>query len=187
MKRAGRSFTLRAFSIALALLVPATAGAQTNVGQIAGRVTDPSSSVLPGATVTAKSEQTSLVLTRTLGSVQQTLSNSLLNSISVSATRNEIRAGPQNQALARSALGLTYPEIYPSNRFGTGPDVVLSGFTGYNAGDYIKNRNAFNTVSFTDLNTTVKFDGAGNPSGGFGQVTKAAPGRVLEFGVRMTF
>jgi outer membrane receptor protein involved in Fe transport len=47
--------------------------------------------------------------------------------------------------------------------------------------------NAFNTVSFTDLNTTVRFDAAGNPAGGYGQVTKAAPGRVLEFGVRMTF
>ena len=47
--------------------------------------------------------------------------------------------------------------------------------------------NAFNTVSFTNLNTTVRFDAAGNPSGGFGQVTEAAPGRVLEFGVRLAF
>jgi outer membrane receptor protein involved in Fe transport len=47
--------------------------------------------------------------------------------------------------------------------------------------------NAFNTVSFTGLNTTVRFDAAGNPAGGYGQVTSAAPGRVLEFGVRLTF
>ncbi len=47
--------------------------------------------------------------------------------------------------------------------------------------------NAFNTVSFTGLNTTVRFDAAGNPAGGYGAVTSAAPGRVLEFGVRLTF
>jgi Carboxypeptidase regulatory-like domain/TonB-dependent Receptor Plug Domain len=77
----------------------------------------------------------------TVASVQQTLSNSLLNSVAVSATKNQIAAAPMNEGLARSALGLTYPEIYGSNRFGTGPDVTLTGFTAYNAGDYIRNRN----------------------------------------------
>jgi outer membrane receptor protein involved in Fe transport len=77
----------------------------------------------------------------TVGSVQQTLSNALLNSASVSATRNQIQAGPDTSLLARSALGLTYPEIYASNRFASGPDLTLTGFTAYNAGDYIKNRN----------------------------------------------
>jgi outer membrane receptor protein involved in Fe transport len=77
----------------------------------------------------------------TVGTVQSTLSNSLLNSVGVSATRNQIAAGPENEVIARSALGLTYPEIYASNRFGTGPDVTLTGLTGYNAGDYIKNQN----------------------------------------------
>jgi hypothetical protein len=76
-----------------------------------------------------------------VGSLQQTLSNSLLNSFSVSATRNQITAGPLNEGLGRGVLGLTYPEIYSSNRFGTGPDVTLTGFTAYNAGDYIRNRN----------------------------------------------
>ena len=47
--------------------------------------------------------------------------------------------------------------------------------------------NAFNTVSFTGLNTTVRFDATGNPAGGYAQVTSAAPGRVLEFGARLTF
>ena len=77
----------------------------------------------------------------TVGSVQQTLSNVLLNSVTVSATKNTIAAGPQNERLARGALSLTYPEVFPSNRFGTGPDVTLTGFTAYNAGDYIRNRN----------------------------------------------
>jgi Carboxypeptidase regulatory-like domain/TonB-dependent Receptor Plug Domain len=77
----------------------------------------------------------------TVGSLQQTLSNTLLNSVAVSGTRNQIQAGPDNALLDRSALRVTYPEIYPSNRFGTGPDVNLTGFTPYNAGDYIKNQN----------------------------------------------
>ncbi len=77
----------------------------------------------------------------TVGSVQQTLSNALLNSVTVSATKNTIAAGPQNETLARGALGLTYPEIYPLNRFGVGPDMTLTGFTAYNTGDYIRNRN----------------------------------------------
>ena len=47
--------------------------------------------------------------------------------------------------------------------------------------------NVLNHPSFTGLNTTVRFDAAGNPAGGFGQVTSAAPGRVMEFGVRVTY
>ena len=77
----------------------------------------------------------------TVGSVQTTLSNTLLNSVAVSITKNQIAAGPQNEVIARSGLALTYPEVYSSNRFGTGPDVTLTGFTSYNAGDYIRNRN----------------------------------------------
>jgi outer membrane receptor protein involved in Fe transport len=47
--------------------------------------------------------------------------------------------------------------------------------------------NVLNMTSFTNLNTTVRFDAAGNPTGGFGAVTAAAPGRTIEFGVRATF
>jgi hypothetical protein len=89
----------------------------------------------------------------TVGSIQQTLSNALLNSASVSATQNHITAGPDNAIMARSALGLTYPEIYASNRFATGPDLALNGFTGYNAGDYIQNQNK--TIQFRDDLTKV--------------------------------
>jgi hypothetical protein len=77
----------------------------------------------------------------TVGSIQQTLSNAMLNSASFSATKNQIQASPDVSLISRSALGLNYPEIYSSNRFGSGPDLNLSGFTAYNAGDYIKNRN----------------------------------------------
>jgi hypothetical protein len=102
----------------------------------------------------------------TVGSMQQTLSNTLLNSFAVAATKNSIAAGPQNQGIARTALGLTYPEIYPSNRFGTGPDVTLTGFTAYNAGDYIRNRNL--TFQFRD------------------DLTKVAGPHALKFGTQIT-
>lgn len=47
--------------------------------------------------------------------------------------------------------------------------------------------NVFNQVSFTNLNTVVRFDNSGRPTGGYGAVTAAAPGRTLEFGARVTF
>jgi hypothetical protein len=103
----------------------------------------------------------------TVGSMQQTLSNTLLNSVAVSATKNQIQAGPDNSALARSALRLTYPEIYQSNRFGTGPDVNLTGFTPYNAGDYIKNQNS--TIQFRD------------------DLSKVAGEHAFKFGTQITY
>lgn len=103
----------------------------------------------------------------TVASAQTTLSNTLLNSVGGSITRNEIAAGPQNEIMARSALGLTYPEIYGSNRFGTGPDVTLTGFTGYNAGDYIRNRNL--TYQFRD------------------DLSKVAGSHSLKFGGQVTY
>jgi hypothetical protein len=103
----------------------------------------------------------------TVGSLQQTLSNTLLNAVSISGTRNQIQAGPDNSSLARSALRLTYPEIYASSRFGTGPDVVLTGFTGYNAGDYIKNQNS--TIQVRD------------------DLSKSAGAHSLKFGTQITY
>jgi Carboxypeptidase regulatory-like domain/TonB-dependent Receptor Plug Domain len=103
----------------------------------------------------------------TVGSVQMALSNTLLNSVGGSITKNQIEAGPQNEVLARSALGLTYPEIYASNRFGTGPDVTLTGFTAYNAGDYIRNRNL--TYQLRD------------------DLTKVARSHALKFGGQLTY
>ena len=103
----------------------------------------------------------------TVGSVQTTLSNTLLNSVGVSVTKNQIAAGPQNDVIAREVLGLTYPEVYGPNRFGTGPDVTLTGFTGYNAGDYIKNRNL--TYQFRD------------------DLSKVAGSHALKFGAQVTY
>jgi hypothetical protein len=101
-----------------------------------------------------------------VGTIQRTLSNTLLNSVSFAASKNQIEAGPHNQLLARGALGLTFPEVYPSNRFGAGPDVTLNGFTSYNAGDYIRNRNL--TFQLRD------------------DLTKVAGPHALKFGAQIT-
>ena len=44
-----------------------------------------------------------------------------------------------------------------------------------------------NHPSFTGLNTTVRFDSAGRPTQGFGAITAAGIGRVLEFGAKLNF
>jgi Carboxypeptidase regulatory-like domain/TonB-dependent Receptor Plug Domain len=103
----------------------------------------------------------------TVGTLQTAFSNTLLNSVGVSVTKNQIAAGPQNEVIGRSTLGLTYPEVYSSNRFGTGPDVTLTGFTGYNAGDYIRNRNL--TYQFRD------------------DLSKVLGAHALKFGAQITY
>ena len=47
--------------------------------------------------------------------------------------------------------------------------------------------NTFNHPNFTGINTTVRFDAAGNPTGGFGAVNAAGPGRVLSLGLKLLF
>jgi hypothetical protein len=47
--------------------------------------------------------------------------------------------------------------------------------------------NVFNHTNFTGIGTTVRFDGNGNPTGGFGAVNAAGPGRVLSFGLKLMF
>ncbi len=84
----------------------------------------------------------------TIANWRQTLSPTTVNSFSFSATGNEIAGNPQNQIMKRSALGLTYTEIFPNNEYGVGPNLTISGFTGYTAGDRIKN--AMTTFQWRD-------------------------------------
>jgi hypothetical protein len=99
-------------------------------------------------------------------SVTHGFSPTLLNFASLSATKNRIQAGPENDVMSRAALGLSYPEIFPANRFGAGPDVTIAGYTAYNAGDFIKNRNL--TFQFRD------------------DLSKVAGSHALKFGVQLT-
>jgi hypothetical protein len=95
------------------------------------------------------------------------------------------------------------PERMTPGQFGTsgrniliGPsfrqwDVALSKWVGLGPRVKLQLRaeafNVFNQVSFTGLNTTVRFDSSGRPAQGYGAVTAAGPGRTLEFGARVTF
>lgn len=47
--------------------------------------------------------------------------------------------------------------------------------------------NFLNQTSFTAINTTLRFDSKGNPTGGFGAVTAANIGRTLSFGLKLMF
>ena len=47
--------------------------------------------------------------------------------------------------------------------------------------------NLFNHTNFTGINTTVRFDNEGQPTGGFGAVNGAGPGRVLSLGLKLLF
>jgi hypothetical protein len=75
----------------------------------------------------------------TIANWRQTFSPTMLNSFSFSVTHNQIAGNPQFQILKRSALGLSFPEIFANNQYQVGPDLNISGFTGYTVGDRIKN------------------------------------------------
>ncbi len=77
-----------------------------------------------------------------------TLTNTLLNSFGFSVNANRIEGDPRNQVISRAALGLTYPEIFQDNRFAVGPNMNIAGFTGFTAGDFIRNR--ARTIQFRD-------------------------------------
>jgi hypothetical protein len=74
----------------------------------------------------------------TFASLTHTFSPTMLNSVHFGMSHDIIIGNPRNAILRRDALGLTFPEIYPANRFGIGPNVSVSGFTGYSGGDRIK-------------------------------------------------
>ncbi len=74
--------------------------------------------------------------------VTHTFSPTAINFFSFSLSHDIIVGHPRNDVLKRSALGVTFPEIFPANRFGVVPDLSISGFSGYNAGDRIKKNNS---------------------------------------------
>src|SRR5262249_11523690 len=74
----------------------------------------------------------------TFASVTHSFSPTAQNYFSFGFSHDIIVGDPQNEILRRDVLGLTFPELFPANRFNVGPDVNISGFTGYGAGDRIK-------------------------------------------------
>jgi Carboxypeptidase regulatory-like domain/TonB-dependent Receptor Plug Domain len=99
-------------------------------------------------------------------SLQHTFSPTLLNYFSFSIGKNSIHGTPDDSAITRAALGLTFPEIFPANRSAVAPAVSISGFSGYNSGDRIKNGNG--TFQWRD------------------DFTKVAGPHTLKFGAQIT-
>jgi hypothetical protein len=95
------------------------------------------------------------------------------------------------------------PTLMPAGRFGDGGrnNLIGPGFQNWDISllksFQIKEQsrlqfraesfNTFNHPNFTGINTTVRFDAAGAPSGGFGAVNAAGPGRVLSLGLKLKF
>jgi hypothetical protein len=98
--------------------------------------------------------------------LQNTFSPTLLNYFSFSLGKNSIHGTPDDSLITRSALGLTFPEIFPANRSDVGPAVNIAGFAGYNSGDRIKNGNG--TFQWRD------------------DFTKVAGAHILKFGAQIT-
>lgn len=74
--------------------------------------------------------------------ISHILSPATMNYFSFSLSHDIIVGDPHNEVLKRSTLGVTFPQIFPFNRFGVVPDLSISGFNGYNAGDRIKKNNS---------------------------------------------
>ncbi len=73
----------------------------------------------------------------TLASVNHMFSPTMLNSFSVGVTHNVTFGIYLNKNMTRASMGLTFPELYPANRGGYGPDVAIAGFPGYGAIDRV--------------------------------------------------
>ena len=100
-------------------------------------------------------------------SVSWTPTNTLVNSFAVSVNANRIEGEPRNGVVSRASLGLGYPEIFPANRFSVGPNVNIAGFTGFEAGDFIRNR--ARTIQLRD------------------DLSKVIGSHALKFGAQVTF
>ena len=77
----------------------------------------------------------------TVLSLNTIFSPKTLNYAGFSVMDNHIHGEPNDSLVSRSALGLTYPEIFSPHNYQVAPIVNLAGFTSYNPGDFIKNLN----------------------------------------------
>jgi hypothetical protein len=82
----------------------------------------------------------------TSASINHTFSPTALNVFSFAVTYDFIQATTNNTSIARSTTGVDFPEVLAINgnggEFQLGPNVSISGFTGYTAGDRIRHANA---------------------------------------------
>jgi hypothetical protein len=64
-----------------------------------------------------------------------TFSPTMVNVFSMVYGYNQIYASPTNQAMTRTALGLTYTPLYPADWYNQAPAVSIANFTGYGPPD----------------------------------------------------
>ncbi len=103
----------------------------------------------------------------TSASVTSAFSPTALNIFSFAITYDYIGAVTQTNLISRAATGVNFPQVLPINgnggQFQLGPNLSLTGFTGYTAGDRIRHANAI--FEFRDDFTkvlgshTIKFGG----------------------------
>ncbi len=131
-----------ALVIAMSLFAGATLLAQTNVGNISGKVFDTSGAVVPNCSVLARNLQT--------GFEQSTLTDD---------------SGSYS---------------FPSLPRGTPHERMNLQF-------HAESFNTWNHPSFTNINTTVRFNAAGQPIQNYGAASGSGPGRVLSFGLKLIY
>jgi hypothetical protein len=79
-------------------------------------------------------------------SINHTFSPTALNVFSFAVTYDFIQANTNNTSISRDTTGVNFPEVLAINgnggEFQLGPNVSITGFTGYTAGDRIRHANA---------------------------------------------
>jgi Carboxypeptidase regulatory-like domain/TonB-dependent Receptor Plug Domain len=71
--------------------------------------------------------------------LSHTFSPVMVNVLNFSLSGNRIDNFPVVDNFTREGLGLTYPKLFPSNRYQAGPDVSIQGLTGYGIGANLQN------------------------------------------------
>jgi Carboxypeptidase regulatory-like domain/TonB-dependent Receptor Plug Domain len=71
--------------------------------------------------------------------LSHTFSPAMVNVFNFSLSGNRIDNFPVVDNFTREGLGLTYPKLFPSNRYQAGPDVSIQGLTGYGIGANLQN------------------------------------------------
>lgn len=93
-------------------------------------------------------------------------------------------------AMPRGQFGNTGRNILTGPSFSQWDVALLKNFRfveRYNLQFRAESFNLINHASFTNMNTTVRFDSAGNATQGFGSITASGPGRVFQLGLKLLF
>ena len=90
------------------------------------------------------------------GTANSVFTTATVNSLTYGITSDTVNGGAVEDKITRTALGLTFPEVFPVNIFGVGPGLTMTGFTGYNLSTGIAFHRIEHTYSLRDDLTSVK-------------------------------